>query len=408
MTKVQDQSSGRRTASRFDGVARWLEEHPWCLAIVPIALLPLTLLGDGTDIDVANVHAAADSIRDGSYQFSRPPGSLPHELITTATDLFGGSVLLNLLTLAAASVLLAHLVMVLRAAGAKHAVLAAFAFAANPFFLIAATSLADHLWALGFLVVGVRMDQSGRRTAAGVLFGLAVGTRASTALLVLGWLFATRRPGRGRVIAIAVLTAGLCFLPAYLSVDRIGDLLHNESSYTTVFSLIGRWLTKQVIFVGVPALLVLIAAGVSMARNGTRSALRNPLVRFAAIGLVASELVFARYPWKLAHLLPSLLCVVIILTLVAKRPAPWLAVLVVAQLLWGVVGLRVVAPDVPNAASGGRFEPAIVAGPLVNDIRCRLDLPDTPRHDPAAAQRRAEEGWACTNAWWRAGDESTP
>ena len=35
-------------------------------------------------------------------------------------------------------------------------------------------------------------------------------------------------------------------------------------------------------------------------------------VRFGIVGLVASQLLFLRFPWKMAHLLPSLACLAVL------------------------------------------------------------------------------------------------
>ncbi|HRW38230.1 MAG TPA: hypothetical protein P5254_11045, partial [Aquihabitans sp.] len=116
------------------------------------------------------------------------------------------------------------------------------------------------------------------------------------------------------------------------------------------------------------------------------------LVRFAAVGLVASQVLFVRFPWKMAHLLPSLLCLVVLLAVALEARPRVLMALVGLQLLFAVVRVDVIAPDDANEASSVRLRPTIVAGPVVRDWQCRLDHPD------AYLGRQIEEveaAWDC-------------
>ena len=84
------------------------------------------------------------------------------------------------------------------------------------------------------------------------------------------------------------------------------------------------------------------------------------LVRFGALGLLVSQLLFLRFPWKMGHLLPSLVFLAILLGVALAHRPRLLAALVVAQLLYVVVNVQLVRPDVPNAATTGKltFDPA--------------------------------------------------
>ncbi len=67
--------------------------------------------------------------------------------------------------------------------------------ATNPWFWIAATSLGDFVWALGLVLAGAVAAHRDHRIVAGLLFGLSIGCRASSGLLVVAWLLAERTGG---------------------------------------------------------------------------------------------------------------------------------------------------------------------------------------------------------------------
>src|SRR3546814_9024019 len=101
--------------------------------------------------------------------------------------------------------------------------------AANPLFWMAATSLGDFVWALGLVLGGALAASRDRRLLAGVMFGLALGCRSSSALVVAAWLLA-ERTGKSdqrvlwsatlRTAAVAGVVGLLCFVPPWLQADR--------------------------------------------------------------------------------------------------------------------------------------------------------------------------------------------
>src|SRR3546814_14630614 len=86
-----------------------------------------------------------------------------------------------------------------------------------------------------------------------------------------------------------------------------------------------------------------------------------------------------------------------------------LIALVGAQLLGGVVGTTIGAPDVAHEATTGRLDVGLTAGPLLNMVQCRLDdrelgpWPD-PTDGPEQAERAARRGehhFDCDSETWR-------
>jgi hypothetical protein len=399
------------TRPALERLAAWIERRPVLVPVVAAGCyLPFVFLGYGTDIDVANLRRAGQTlVEDGTYRPSRPPGSIVYEAAVGVLDRIGGSVAVNLGSLAMALVVLVMLGQLLRGMGSRHSGLLTIFVAANPFFVIAATSVGDYLWALAFLLVGIERFLARRPIVAGGLWALAIGCRASTVVLVAAFLvaelLATRRDRVPVLVAggMALLGAVVLFVPAWWSVGRDGDFLRAEFDWGGWITHVGRSLVKNVVVVGLFGAVVVLA-GLSTLVAAARRWPSETLVRFALIGGALSELLFLRVPWKLSHLLPVLVLGVVLFGASPKMTARFAALLVVSQLVYGVVGIRVLVPDVPNRAQGSRVDVAVVAGPLVNDVRCRL----RDRESDGVSLSRSENNWACTLAPWRGPDGLDP
>ncbi len=407
----------------------------WLVAggLVVVALLPLLLMGPGTDLDVRAVIMSGRSIvGEGGYVVSRAPGAPVHEAAVGVLDLVGGTIATNLGSLVAAIALTLGLAALLRHEGVGRVGLSTAVVVANPWFLVAATSTIDFLWALalwvGAALVLRRAPTVAGAVGAGVLAGLAVGSRSSTALLVVGLALAEaldrrdpdasdRDPPSPSPVARAAVLLGvagvvgaLAFLPAFLSNDSSLAFAQNDVPTSSFAVQVGRFLTKDLYFFGPFAAVALLLAVPAVVRCLARWRI-DWLVRLGTITVVVSQLLFLRYPWKMGHLLPTLVGLAMLLARALGDRPRLLGAVVAAQLLYAVVSIGLIAPDTPNAATGGRltFDPRW--GALVIDVQCRLDDPDawdaptTDELPPGSTERSAEERiaavWDCAKPWAR-------
>lgn len=391
----------------------WLDRPEVVLVGCAVTYLPFTLLGFGTDIDVPNVLRSGRAfVEDGRYEASRRPGAVVHEVATGVLEWLGGSVLVNLSSLAFALLCLWCVHELLRREEARWPTGAMLVLAANPWFWTAATALGDFTWALGLALGGALASQRRRPVVAGVLFALAIGCRASSVLLLLAWLFAqgtgTRddRPSTRETLQTLVVAGSLAlllFLPPLLEADS-GGLGVDHLDFTGFGAHLGRWVTKNVALVGViPGVVLLVGLPRVIGAFGRWST--SSVVRFATAVLVLTQVLFFRFPFKPLHLLPAVAAVVLLIGSAPAVSRRWIGALVVAQLVGGLVGSTIAAPDVVDDARGGSIELGITAGPLVTDVGCRLDDREQgPWRDPGsgAAQARAAKNAACAAESWRA------
>lgn len=392
---------------------------PWSYVLlgVLVAYVPFVFLGYGTDIDVANVLRAGDSLLSGDYVVSRAPGAAPHEAATELLDRLGGPILVNLASIAFAVLALWCVHRLLERDRARWPALATVVLASNPWFWVASTSLGDFTWALALGLAGAVAARSDRRVLAGALFGLGIGCRASTLVIAVAWLVAERwggdeedRPPWRATLVAGGVTLGvglLCFVPPWLGADRTLDFLQNELPWVGLGTHLGRWMVKNLATATLPGALVLLVGGRHLF-SGLRRWRASTVVRFAFLTLVLGELLFLRLPLKPVHLLPVVAAVALLVGTAPLQRRRWVYALVAAQLVAAFVGTTIAAPDVPDRADSGRLSFRIADGVVVNDARCRLDdleRGEWPSGDSAAEQAeataRSEANFVCQRDAWR-------
>lgn len=371
-----------------------------------LVTLPLLLSGPGNDLDVANVFRSGRAIvRHGSYVPSRAPGSPVHELIVGAFDLVGGPLLTNLASLGAAISTLWALDVLLAQHGLgrqRRWALALVGF--NPWFVIAATSSADYLFALSFTLwtaVGLR---AGYTISSGLLAALAMGCRIGSVTLIAAVYLAelTARSSSGwptprrirTLVSAAVAAAGtvVLFIPSFVAAGGL-EFASNDFSTSSPLVQLGRAGAKDLTLfgtVGSLAVLAAVPAVIRLVRTRWASAW---VVRFGLVGIVLSQLLFVRFPWKVSHLLPCLVLGALLLgAALADRPR-WLLALALIQLASCFVQVEVIRPDDPNRARSARFDPSVGWGPVVEDWRCRREHPDAYR---GRQKVEVEGAWNCS------------
>jgi hypothetical protein len=408
-TPAVDDADGTATSATSIGQLlrerRWSELAPWAtgVAIVLLGYVPLIFLGPGTDLDSPAIYRSGRAILSGDYFASRRPGEPVYEALAGVLHAVGGDILANAATVAMTVAMVLAVVRLLQREGHPYAAWLGVAVLANPFVWIAGTSMIDHVWALGLALLGANAQQSRRWPLAAVLYALAAGCRLPTLILVAAFILAdllrADRADQRRLLLLggmtAVLTA-LVFVPAAATQGwSMFDVGVADSTWTVRF---GRWAVKNFYFFG-PVFVVLVLGLVPrLVRRLPESWRSSTTLRMASIAFVAAELLFLRFPWKLAHLIPAFVTLVLVLG-AARVLTRWLVVvLLVSQLVLSVVAVNVAQPDHPGAATGGRVDIEVLHGVLWRDLDCRVDSNhDAYRHEEGSLVALAI--WACVVPW---------
>src|SRR5690606_27077825 len=121
----------------------------------------------------------------------------------------------------------------------------------------------------------------------------------------------------------------------------------------------GRWAVKNVAVIGVPVGIVLLLAARRMLGALARWQ-GSTVVRFAVFTIVAMEVLFFRLPFKPLHLLPVVAAGVLLAGASPLMTKRWLAALVVAHLIGGLVGTTIAEPDVAHDARSGHIDLGLI------------------------------------------------
>lgn len=305
--------------------------------------LPLLGGGYGADTDAYRVVLAARYFwAHGEYLPSRLPGFPLHELVT-ALLVWGGPVLTNLSTTLAALagvLVFARLCRLLRVPAPGLAVLG---FAFTPYLIVTSTSTLDYHWALAALLTAYLLAVQGRPRAAGLLMGLAVGFRITSALFLPPLLLVLLRQGRRqdavRLTAVALVTAFVAYLPVAIPYRfRFLDYADSRVSPDGVIRVVGQWALGAT---GALAVLAALAFSwrrvLALLRRAVVGHDRHPTAWLLAVALWTAA--FLRLPVDLGYLVPIYPFGFLLLAVTLRRAlfAAVLAVILVA----GVIDLDI-------------------------------------------------------------------
>ena len=236
-------------------------------ALLALVAIPQLLLGPGTDLDVGAVLESGRLIIHGDYRPSRPPGAPVHEAVVGVLDRVGGTTLANLATLIAALAIVAAVIVLARMAELPRPFLVAAVVAANPWFIVAATSTVDFPLALAFLLWGCIGLQRDHTVLASVVLRVGSGCRATSILLVMVALVAEvtgeqePKPRRALVCGALSTVLGLAlYIPAFLSAGGSLAFAQNDFSTASPGVMLGRALAKNLYFFGLAGAAVLLFA----------------------------------------------------------------------------------------------------------------------------------------------------
>jgi hypothetical protein len=194
---------------------------------------------------------------------------------------------------------------------------------------------------------------------------------------------------------VTAVVGALLYLPPFFAAGSSLAFANNDFETSSPLNHLGRALAKDLYFFGPYACIALVVALPAVVRALGRWRSSWPL-RFGAIGLVASQLLFLRFPWKMGHLIPTLVCLAVLLAVSLASKPKLLAAVVALQLLFGLVNVELFRPDTPNDATGARFDLDVRLGPFIVDGECRAEDEDAWVDND---RTRLEAVWNCAKPW---------
>lgn len=352
---------------------RWF--LPFLLVGVVLSRLPLLFGGYGTDGDAWRVALTAQTLwQSGSYEISRFPGYPLYEILQTPVIALGGSVASNIATLL---VFLCSIVLfrsILRQWNTPHQELTLTIYAFLPLLWKNSAVTMDYLWGLTAILAASLFLLRDRHIWAGIMLGLAAGTRPTHIIYVLPLLLLIPAPQRRTGAqfggtAVAVMT--VCFLPAFLSPSygTMASEFFSRTSDRWTLTSIAAFFYRLVFAVGPIGFAVLGYYIIRYRMKLQQQFSSRPFLVSAAM-VLTTVLLFFLLPDEREYLIPSLPFLLIGTASILSRKEFLLAGVV-------LLSFAFLTPDVLGHAPGGRtFAPTINPGIVVREYQERAALRD--------------------------------
>jgi hypothetical protein len=320
-------------------------------ALVLLSRLPFLDNGYGLDSDAWLAASAAKRIaQTGEYWASRLPGH-PVQELTYALIWNQGPAAFNLLTSLFTVAAFVAFALIWRTLGSRDYLLAALAFAFTSIIYIHSMDAMDYLWALAFILGSLYFVLHRRVLIAGVLLGLAVGNRLTSAAMLLPFALIIFDSGvtrdNLRRLVILGLSAGLVSIVTFLPVWwRYGSGFTDIYTSGQALLYIVKRSTEEVW--GLIGLLALVTAVVLQLfvprrlRNRTAipaAAMGRCFIAACVVAILLHEVVFLCLPHEGGYLIPAAPYVLLLLGRFLYRPL-FLAVCVALLLSSFLLGIN--------------------------------------------------------------------
>jgi len=188
MLTVEVNSSRSTPISLVDPVVSFVRTNRWFLAglglLYVVTRLPFLFLGYGVRREAWDAARAARMLlENGTYEVGRYPGYVLHELLNVPLVLVGSwaTVAASALVYAVALVAVIYILQVNRH---KHPRIMLTLFVFLPLFWLNSVENLDYVWNLAALLIAFALLLSGRTTASAIMFGIGVGFRLSSAVMI--------------------------------------------------------------------------------------------------------------------------------------------------------------------------------------------------------------------------------
>ncbi|KPK73812.1 hypothetical protein AMJ87_00405 [candidate division WOR_3 bacterium SM23_60] len=338
--------------------------------IYVVSRIPLLNLGFGLDADAWRIANTAFDIRHHLvYHASRFPGYPVPEFINALVIDFGW-LATNSLTALVSTISIIVFARILRTLRYRYQGFVLITYAFMPIIWINSTNTMDYMWSLLFIVLAWFFVLRNKWIVAGLMIGLAAGSRAQSLIFIIPFLFLILSKARNIMAAVTFLccvvaTTILIYSPLFLTYGW-GFI----QRYPTQTSLIqtGYQAIKLFGLPGITASLVLLISSLSNLRRMLVERNENDI--FIMLSLVVSLILFAFVPYHLEYLIPAIPFVLLILCRLERK-----TLLVVSSLL--LLAHSFVAIGSFKHTDGGEIRAQIVDhGAIVKNMMARQNQID--------------------------------
>jgi hypothetical protein len=366
---------------------------PAALLMTCVAIFFFITLGYGYDNDTyLMLKTWQRMLVEGTYVPSRFQGSIIPEFIIGFSASLGGHILSNSLSFAGLIVFAFTLAYILSSDGInkEKIILIVIGTIVNPYWILAASTSMDYIYAAAFFTLGVRFLTKAQPVAAALLLAMAGGSRISYAplgllILIICWY----RSREYRMLYMQALITYMCvgtllYLPAFIHAKLSLSFLNVAApDYQGVFGLLARALHKSINLFGYVGMLVVLSTGLFLVFCNrlvlTRNLKHRPAI-FCLLIIGYHLLLFVRLPIEVSYLLPCVPAVMILLIYCGAEPRHFILIIAAQIAYWFVAidPVKIIHADTgacgPVIATDTRIDPHLAPGVLVAAARDTVKL----------------------------------
>jgi hypothetical protein len=285
--------------------------RPLTFALLAVAYIasraPFVNIGYGTDPDAWRVALTGHWLWDnGEFYPSRLPGYPVHELATAAIVERGGYLATNSLTVLVSLIGVWFFSSIAAELRVPNRALAVAGFAFAPLLWINSMTTMDYMWALTFLLGSYYFIIVRKNWLAAIMLGLAVGSRPTSAVMLLPLtMFLWRSGERDEVRSFVAAALGVALIAYSPIIWQYGPGFFNyygsEVDYLNVLRLLGKDCLGLI-----GAIAALLAAAVSLPRLARMpsDARHDRHVALWLLAIALTLIVFFSLPHEAAYLIP--------------------------------------------------------------------------------------------------------
>ncbi len=277
------------------------------LAIVyALSRAPFINVGYGTDPDAWRVALSGYWLWDhAEFYPSRLPG-YPVQELASAAVIKGGWLATNSLTVLVSIVGLWFFARIASLLELPNRAVIVVAFAFTPLLWINSMTTMDYMYALTFILAAYYFLIVRRSFVAGIMLGLAIGSRSTSVFMLLPLVVYMWRDGRRNEIRAFIVTAVavsfVAWLPIYWKYGiEFFNFYDSKVGYLNVLRLLGK---DTLGLLGTMAVIAAIVISLPRLVHLPANALRDKHVDVWLLAIVVTIVSFSRLPHEAAYLIP--------------------------------------------------------------------------------------------------------
>lgn len=343
------------------------------IAAVVISRIPLLFGGFGADGDGWRVAKSALTLwNEGNYHVSRFPGFPVYEILQAPLVALGGSVGSNISSLIIFIISIIVFRKIILQWNIPNYDLLLVSYAFLPILWKNSALTMDYVWGLCGITICVYLLMNKRILLAGIVLGLAAGTRITQIIYILPFFFFFEKGERKQWLTFAsyaIVTAIACYLPVILSANYffvVHDYLADVRNYSTI-KRIGFFFYRFLYSIGLLG-WVSITFVLYSKRITITELLRSKYLVVSISAVVTGTIMFGILSDEREYLIPIFPFFLILLAYISSRKQ--FVVITIALISYGFVSVDLIEHSVANP----RLKLNIAKGFLVKEFSDRKEI----------------------------------